>query len=167
MRSASAVGLAIRAAAEAGQLHDQFTHNFGIWREADSGGTIIFDLIFPRGARLPAANEPPLRLERTYQPAHNIGHFRYLECSQLNEQGQPVGRDHELGADSSFPSIHSCGGGPSLATEPVEALTICRTTRLTVREEYSCDSHGKLRVRISESPTGHACEYQIGQLAMS
>jgi hypothetical protein len=36
---------------------------------------------------------------------------------------------------------------------------------LTVREEYSCDSNGNLKVKISESPTGHAREYQIGQLA--
>lgn len=162
MRSASAVGLAIRAAADAGQLHDQFTHNFGIWREADSGGTIVFDLIFPRGARLPVANEPPLRLERTYQPAHNIGHFRYLECSQLNEQGQPVGEITNW-EQIQFPFDPQLWGRPDLAAEPVRHLSM--PNGLTVREEYSCDSNGKLRVRISESPTGHACEYQIGQLA--
>src|SRR6185436_290792 len=49
MRSASAVGLAIRAATGADRIHEQFNQNFGMWREADSGGTIVFDLIFPRG----------------------------------------------------------------------------------------------------------------------
>jgi molecular chaperone DnaK (HSP70) len=160
MRSASAVGLAIRAGAEADPLRDQFTHNFGIWREADSGGTIVFDLIFPRGARLPAGNEPPLRYERVYQPAHNIGHFRYLECSQLNEAGQPVGEITNW-EQIQFPFDPQLWGR-DLASEPVMPLA---NPGLTVREEYSCDSSGKLCVRISEAPTGHAREYQIGQLA--
>lgn len=161
MRSASAVGLAIRAAAEADPLRDQFTQNFGIWREADSGGTIVFDLIFPRGARLPAADEPPLRYEREYQPAHNIGHFRYLECSQLNEAGQPIGEITNW-EQIQFPFDPQLWGR-DLASEPV--LPIAMPNGLTVREEYSCDSMGTLSVRISEAPTGHAREFRIGQLA--
>jgi molecular chaperone DnaK (HSP70) len=161
MRSASAVGLAIRAAAEADPLRDQFTQNFGIWREADSGGTIVFDLIFPRGARLPAADEPPLRYEREYQPAHNIGHFRYLECSQLSEEGQPIGEITNW-EQIQFPFDPQLWGR-DLKAEPVHSIAI--PNGLTVREEYSCDSSGKLRVRISESPTGHEREYQIGHLA--
>ncbi len=84
MRSASAIGLAIRASddmAEQGADHvqEQFNRNFGLWRETDHGGTIFFDLIFPRGVQLPSSSEQPLRVERIYRPAHNIGHFRYLE----------------------------------------------------------------------------------------
>ena len=59
MRSASAVGLAIRAGAQTervgDQITDQFTENFGLWRESDDGQNITFDLIFPRGAKLPSA----------------------------------------------------------------------------------------------------------------
>ncbi len=95
MRSASAIGLAIRAAALADgtqdQVVDQFNRNFGIWRETNHGGTIFFDMIFPRGEQLHAPGEEPLRVERIYHPAHNIGHFRYLESSQLDEHGQPKG----------------------------------------------------------------------------
>jgi len=161
MRSASAVGLAIRAAAAADPLRDQFTHNFGIWREADSGGTIVFDLIFPRGVRLPAPDEPPLRYERVYQPAHNIGHFRYLECSQLNEAGQPIGEITNW-EQIQFPFDPQLWGR-DLKAEQVRPIAI--PNGLVVREEYSCDSSGKLSVKISEAPTGHAREYQIGQLA--
>jgi molecular chaperone DnaK (HSP70) len=161
MRSASAVGLAIRAAAASDPLRDQFTHNFGIWREADSGGTIVFDLIFPRGARLPAPDEPPLRYERIYQPAHNIGHFRYLECSQLSEEGQPIGEITNW-EQIQFPFDPQLWGR-DLAGEPVRSIAL--PNGLTVREEYSCDSNGKLLVRISESPTGLEREYEIGQLA--
>jgi molecular chaperone DnaK (HSP70) len=164
MRSASAVGLAIRAAAVSDRLQDQFNQNFGMWREADSGGTIVFDLIFPRGARLPSADEPPLRYERVYHPAHNIGHFRYLECSQLNEEGQPVGEITNW-EQIQFPFDPQLWGRADLAALPVEPLASAKG--LTVREEYSCDSNGNLKVKISESPTGHAREYRIGQLAMT
>ena len=68
MRSASAVGLAIRAGSGSEQLHEQFNQNFGIWREAESGRAIVFDLIFPRGMRLPEQGQLPLRLG-----AHCIG----------------------------------------------------------------------------------------------
>jgi hypothetical protein len=162
MRSASAVGLAIRAAAVSDRLQEQFNQNFGMWREADSGRTIVFDLIFPRGARLPGPGDPPLHYERVYQPAHNIGHFRYLECSQLNEEGQPVGEITNW-EQIQFPFDPQLWGRPDLAAVPVEPLANARG--LTVREEYSCDSNGNLKVKISESPTGHAREYQIGQLA--
>jgi molecular chaperone DnaK (HSP70) len=164
MRSASAVGLAIRAAAVSDRLQEQFNQNFGMWREADSGGTIVFDLIFARGVRLPAPDEPPLHYERIYQPAHNIGHFRYLECSQLNEDGQPVGEITNW-EQIQFPFDPQLWGRADLAALPVEPLRNARG--LTVREEYSCDSNGNLKVKISESPTGHAREYQIGQLAMT
>jgi hypothetical protein len=158
------VGLAIRAAAAFGPLQEKFTHNFGMWREADSGGTIVFDLIFARGVRLPAQDEPPLHYERVYQPVHNIGHFRYLECSQLSEDGQPVGEITNW-EQIQFPFDPQLWGRPDLTAEPVKALAA--PDGLTVREEYTCDASGNLRVKISESPTGHAREYQIGQLAVT
>jgi molecular chaperone DnaK (HSP70) len=162
MRSASAIGLAIRAAAASDRLSEQFNENFGMWREADHGGTIVFDLIFPRGMRLPAPGEPPLRSERVYQPAHNIGHFRYLECSQLDEHHQPTGEitnwDQIL-----FPFDSHLQGNPDLASQPVSRLS--EQKDLSIREEYTCDSSGNLRVKISAQPTGYAREFSIGQLA--
>lgn len=159
MRSASAVGLAIRAGVAAAGLRDQFTENFGIWREADAGGTIVFDLIFPRGARLPAAGEPPLRSERNYHPVHNIGHFRYLECSQLDEHGQPTGEITNWG-QILFPFDPRLQHHADLTVQPVHRLT--GQDGLSIREEYTCDAGGNLRVKISAQPTGYSREYSIG-----
>lgn len=162
MRSASAVGLAIRAASGADRLNEKFNHNFGIWREADSGRTIVFDLIFPRGVRLPEPGQPPLRLERAYQPAHNIGCFRYLECSRLDEKGQPVGEITNW-EQIQFPFDSQLWGKGALASEPVKPLA--NREGLLAREEYTCDANGNLRVRISAMPSGNAREFSIGQLA--
>jgi molecular chaperone DnaK (HSP70) len=162
MRSAGAIGLAIRAAAAADRLSDQFNQYFGMWREADSGGNIVFDLIFPRGVRLPAAGQPPLHLDRVYQPAHNIGHFRYLECSRLDERGQPIGEIANW-EQIQFPFDPALWNCTDLAAEAIRPLT--NPNGLTVREEYTCDASGNLKVKISTDPYGNAREYSIGQLA--
>jgi molecular chaperone DnaK (HSP70) len=166
MRSASAIGLAIRAAAGADsasgepsdQVQDRFNRNFGIWRETDFGGTIVFDLIFPRGARLPAPGQPPLRVERTYQPAHNIGHFRYLESSQLDEHGQPTG-DIANWDQIQFPFDPQLRQSPDLNSVPISLLA--NPNGLNIREEYTCDAAGSLRVRICAEPGGYAREFSI------
>ena len=161
MRSAAAIGLAIRAAAAADRLSDQFNQYFGMWREADFGGNIVFDLIFPRGVRLPAPDQPPLHLERVYQPAHNIGHFRYLQCSRLDNGGQPIGEIINW-KQIQFPFDPALWTRSDLAAEPVRPLPV--PNGLTVREEYTCDAGGNLRVKISTAPYGNAREYSIGQL---
>ena len=170
MRSASAIGLAIRAAVLAGDLpsqstddvQDQFNRNFGIWRETDHGGTIYFDLIFPRGVQLPAPGEEPLRMERIYTPAHNIGHFRYLESTHLDEHGQPKGEianwDQIL-----FPFDPTLQQVADLGSVPVALLD--DPGDLRIREEYTCDATGSLRVKIHAEPSGYTREYTIAQSA--
>ena len=169
MRSASAIGLAIRAATGdqasdqlPDRVSDQFNQNFGIWREADSGGTILFDLIFARGVHLPAPGEPTLHSGRVYRPAHNIGHFRYLESSQLDEQGQPTGEIANWD-QIQFPFDPELQQHPDLASVPVALLS--NPNGLMIREEYTCDSNGNLRVKISTEPTGFTREFSIAQSA--
>ena len=161
MRSASAVGLAIRAAAGAERLHEQFNQNFGIWREADSGGAIVFDLIFPRGMQLPDAGQPALRIERTYQPVHNIGHFRYLECSHLDDRGQPVGEITNW-EQIQFPFDPRLEKSPDLSAVPVQPMI--PANGMLAREVYTCDANGNICVAISSQPAGGMREYLIAHL---
>ncbi len=159
MRSASAIGLAIRADAQADRLYEQFTQNFGLWRETDGGGNIAFDLIFPRGAKLPAPGEPLLCRKYTYHPVHNIGYFRYLECSHLNPQGQPTGEITNWD-EIRFPFDPGLQRQANLETHPVSRFAAPRD--LLVQETYTCDSSGNLRVAISTESTGFIREYRIG-----
>jgi hypothetical protein len=92
MRSATAIGLAIGADARSGyRLRDRFTRHFGVWREAEHGRKVAFDVLFPRGLGLPAPGAPAHRVLRSYAPAHNVGCFRYVEASHLDADGEPVG----------------------------------------------------------------------------
>lgn len=159
MRSATAIGLAIRAdGGEGFALRDQFTHNFGVWREADGGNNAIFDVIFPRGIRLPRRGEGPLRMVRTYRPVHNIGHFRYLECAYLDAQHQPQGEisnwdEIRVAFD---PDLRGAG---QLAERLVGRFSPPRD--LLIEEEYTCDSNGNVRVKIFDKSSDYAQEYRL------
>lgn len=160
MRSATAIGLAISGDVHSGfRLRDRLTQNFGVWREADQGREVAFDLLLPGGTELPGPGEPPFRIVRRYQPEHNIGHFRYVECSRLNAHGQPSG-DITVWDDILFPF------DPALkAAADLPAIPITRNHENSgnwIEEEYACDAGGNIRVTISNRTAGYRWEYRLG-----
>ena len=163
MRSATAIGLAISADAGAAYvLRDRFARHFGVWREADHGREVTFDVLFPRGLLLPRGGEPPLVAVRTYRPAHNIGHFRYAEAAHIGENGQPSG-DVTIWDDIQFPFE------PSL--RDVADLTMVNVRRREeageVEEEYSCDANGLVTVTIRDRTAAYHRDYTLGHWSAS
>lgn len=163
-RSSTAIGLGVQADALKGYvLRDRFTRYFGVYREADSGREITFDPLFSKGAPLPAAGEEPLKIERSYQPVHNVGKFRYLECSHLTEDGKPAG-DITLWDEIVFPFDPSLRGQDLGATHISWSQAACAQV---VQETYTCDSSGKLAVRIANLSSEYADDFRIGRWAAS
>jgi molecular chaperone DnaK (HSP70) len=161
MRSATAIGLAIRAdGREERPIRDQFTKNFGVWREADNGQNVVFDVIFPRGAKLPSRGKEPLRTVRSYHPAHNIGYFRYLECARLTADNQPEG---EI---TNWDEIR-VAFDPKLrdSTDLIEQQVrrFAPFQDVLIEEEYSCDANGDVEVRICDKATRQGSEYRLGR----
>ncbi len=111
--------------------------------------------------RLPEADEPVLRVERVYRPAHNIGHFRYLECSKLDESGQPTGEITSW-EQVLFPFDSQLWAREDISSVPVEGMNAGEG--VLAREEYTCDANGDLRVKISALPSGKSREFEIGRL---
>ena len=161
MRSATAIGLAIRAEGhEKRPLRDQFTTNFGVWREADDGRNVVFDVIFPRGVKLPSRGEEPLRIVRCYHPAHNIGHFRYLECAQLGFNNQPQGEISNWDEIRvAFDPKLRCF--TDLADLPVSRYVPAQD--LWMEEEYTCNANGEVTVKIRDTMTDQSNEYRLGR----
>ncbi len=160
MRSATAIGLAIRAAGhEECVVHEQFTQNFGVWREADAGRNVVFDVMFPRGSKLPAKGQEPLRIVRTYRPVHNVGHFRYLECSHVDLANQPHGEISNWD-EIRVPFDPALRGATELPLHPERCFAPGEGP--LVEEEYSCDSSGQLKVRISDKSADYVQEYRLG-----
>jgi molecular chaperone DnaK len=159
-RSATAIGLAIQADSQAGYvLRDRFTRYFGVWREADEGRTVVFDPLFPKGTPLPARGEPALEISRAYCPVHNVGVFRYLECSHLDDGAQPAG-DITVWDEIRFPFDPSLSDVDDI---PVRHLDLVRHE--TIEERYACDPGGAVTVTIRNDTAGYSREYRLGRWA--
>ncbi len=162
-RAATAIGLAIQASSHApALLRERFTRFFGVWREAEEGRVIVFDPLFEQGLELPAPGAPPLTRTRRYLPAHNIGHFRYLECSHRATSGEPAG-DITPWDEIRFPFDPRLASVADLRNIPVERST--EASRQLIEESYSVDSGGSVTVVISNLTAGYRREYRLGQWA--
>ncbi len=162
-RSATAIGLAIQADAQAGyRLREKFTRYFGVWREAEGGQVVVFDPLFPKGTLLPEPGAPPLESSRGYHPAHNVGHFRYLECSHLTDDGRPAG-DITLWDDIRFPFDPALRSDDAVSSAPV--VHVDPGALQQAEERYSCDSSGAVMVTITSLGDGYARQYRLGRWA--
>jgi len=160
-RSATAIGLAIQADASAGYtLREMFTRNFGVWREGDAGRRMIFDPIFPRKTALPSAGEPPLSVRRSYQPVHNVGDFRYLEASRVEENGEPSG-DITVWDQIQFPFDPDLADTRALETFPVSRSGTALPQE--IEEQYACDAAGVVTVTIRNLTADYVREYRLGR----
>jgi molecular chaperone DnaK (HSP70) len=164
-RAATAIGLAIQSDATQGYvLRDKFTRHFGVWREAEAGRRIVFDPLFTKGTTLPGPSDPPLLNLRRYYPVHNIGHFRYLECTHLTDDGRPAG-DITIWDDIRFPFDTSLRDNAALDQVTVGYLT--NGHRCEAEESYACDHSGAVTVTIANLPEGYNRSYRLGRWATS
>ena len=160
--AATAIGLAIAADTEAGyKLRERFTRDFGVWRERDDGRTIAFDVLFEKDTPLPAKGEPPLARVRRYAPTHNIGDFRYLECSRVDQAGQPQG-DIAPWDEIVFPFDPALQSGDGLPNGLKDmAITRGHSYGNIVEEVYSCDANGIIEVEIADTTNGFSRRYRL------
>jgi molecular chaperone DnaK (HSP70) len=156
---AIAIGLAIACDESSGfALVDRFSRTFGVFREAHDGTEITFDPIFTRDVVLPTSGDRPVEFRRRYRAAHNVGHFRFLECSAMDADGRPRGH-MVLSGDVLFP-FEPRLGDHDLADVTVERLGA--RTGPTIEEEYRLDEHGIVAVTIRHLEGGFERVFQLG-----
>lgn len=157
--AATAIGLAIVADQEDGySLRERFTRYFGVWREAENGSRIILDPIFEKGTQLPTPGEPPLQQTRSYFPVHNIGHYRYIECGGITDDGQPGG-DLMPWDDILFPLDPRLQDQGRL--ESFEVKRMVDSQPQAVEEIYTCDETGTIRVTLRNVSAGYERSYRL------
>ncbi len=157
--ASTAIGLAIAADGALGfSLADRFSRCFGVFRERDGGRALAFDPIF-----LPETVQPrehaAVMVSRRYRAAHNLGHFRFVECSRVDDAGDPVGDVMPFG-DVRFPFDPSLRGRADLEHVPVER----RDDGPEVEERYLIDPAGLVEVQIEDTRTGFARSFRLGRV---
>lgn len=160
-RSATAIGLAIQAdRPDTYHLSDQLSRFFGVWREADQGTRIIFDPLFTKGTRLPAAGDPPLSITRQYSPVHNIGHFRFLECTHRSHYGDPTG-EVAVWDEIRFAFDPRLAEVDDLKAKPV--FVSSEAAGQNISELYTCDANGSITVTIENCTSSYSRTFRLGR----
>jgi molecular chaperone DnaK (HSP70) len=150
--ASTAIGLAIAGDRTAGyELRERFTRHFGVWREAEAGRSVAFDVLFPKDTLLPGNGHGSLSCSRRYYPSHNVGWFRYLECSRISEGGQPAG-DITPWDEIHFPFDPVLQNGTNL-----REIAVARSVPQgqEIEERYTCDGNGIINVDIINHTTGY------------
>jgi len=145
--AACAIGLAIAADADSEyQLHDRFSRHLGVFREASAGHDIAFDVILDKETSLPGTFDAT----RIYRAAHNVGHFRFVECSDVGHDGTPRG-DITPYADVLFPFDRKLQHNRA----DLLGATIERMSEgPLIEERYHVDAHGAVSVRLRDVESG-------------
>ncbi|HSB73629.1 MAG TPA: Hsp70 family protein [Candidatus Methylomirabilis sp.] len=157
--AATAIGLAIAADQGGGYaLTERFSRHFGVWREGESGEQVVFDPIFRKQTPLPQPGQPALQARREYHPVHNVGRFRFLECSSLGDRTEPAG-DILSWKEVVFPFA------PDLTqAAPLEKIRVERNPEVSsyaIEEVYRCDAAGMIEVAITNLTTGYTRTYRV------
>ena len=130
-------------------LKESLTRYFGLWREGDDGEALIFDPIFQKDQTLPAKGEQPIIYNRQYSPSHNIGIFRFQECSRIQD-GKPMGMV-TVWKKIQFPF------DPSLNGKDLSNVTVNRWEKpadFNVKEIYSLSYKGEISVQLINEHNG-------------
>ena len=158
--AATAIGLAVFLDKESGfALSERFSRNFGVFREAEAGAGVVFDPIVCKDVSLPAEGQSPLVVKRRYRAAHNIGHFRFVECSRL-VNGRPDG-DVTPYDPVLFPFDPALYDRDDLGRQPVGRWT----DGPDVEERYVIAPSGAVEVTLTTRPAGFERTFRLERCA--
>ena len=151
--ASTAIGLAIAADPDSGfRLFDRLTRGVGVFREADAGGSIVFDLVVSGATRLPDSGGE-LVITRCYRAAHDLGRFRFVEVSGVDEQGAPTG-DIAPFAAVDMPFDTALRDGRDLADHEPRR----RNGGPLVEERYAIDANRVVTITITDLVSGFTVE---------
>jgi molecular chaperone DnaK len=153
--AATAMGLAVWLDREGGYaLEDRLSRHFGVFREGGEGRDVVFDTIFEKGTPLPAPGAPAVVVARRYRAAHDVGHFRFLECSRLTD-GRPDGDVTPW--DEAFFPFESGLRAADLGSAPIRR----REGGPEIAETYALGSEGAVTVTVTDATDGFARTFRL------
>ena len=156
--ASTAIGLAISAdPARRAQLGEAVTRNLGVWREY--GTNKIFDTLIEKSRRL-KPQSGALQVKRTYNPIHNLGHLRFIECSSLGQSGEPSGDITDI-KEIFFPYDPQLKDEEELSHMPVISRPDLASQEVT--ETYFYDCRGIITVEVENLSARYKKTYILSQ----
>ena len=107
-------------------------------------------------------DEPPLYAVRRYRPAHNLGHYRFVECGKLRE-GRPDGNLAPWD-EIRFPFDPALRDRGDLSAVDVQRMD---GPGPEIEERYRCTSAGTFEVTLAVLDDGFERTYRIARPAAS
>ncbi len=161
--AATAVGLAIAADPEADLfVSEAVTRHFGVWREAEQGREKYFDAIFRKDTA--SSETAELTVQRSYHPVHRVGHLRFVECSNLTDDGQPTG-DLTPWGEFLFPYDPSLADSAELGSRTGERSA--RLADIEILETYRYSRDGSISLEIENRTHGYHRSFVFSQPGVS
>ena len=155
--ASTAIGLSIAGDPKANiQVRESVSRHFGIWRERDKDK--VFDPIFFKDRQVDS-DTGRLGVTRTYNPVHNIGLLRYLECSSLGKAEEPEG-DIALWQDVYFPYDPKLRDRKDLPKISIERHPGVSSQEVT--ETYEYNEQGIIQVEIENKTSGYKRLFTLG-----
>jgi molecular chaperone DnaK (HSP70) len=155
--ASTAIGLSIAGDPNANiKVRESVSRHFGIWRER--GKDKIFDPIFLKDRQVDS-DTGRVRVTRTYQPVHNIGVLRYLECSSLGKAEEPEG-DIALWQDVYFPYDPKLRDKKDLPKLSIDKHAGVSSEEVT--EAYEYNEEGIIQVEIENKTSGYKRLFTLG-----
>ncbi len=150
--ASTAIGLAIAADPDAGYtLSERLSRGVGVFRERHSGDQVSFDALLGPDLRISTTDTVAVR--RTYRGAHNIGWFRFVEYTAIDDEGVPRGEmlpSGEVVMPFTPPLQQRVAAG-----EDIGRVDVVRMAEgPDVEELYTVDPHGIVTVEIRDCDTG-------------
>lgn len=159
--ASTAIGLAIAADPEAPYLlTERLARGLGVFREMDGGEMVSFDVVLPHDMLLRADSHGLTTVTRTYKAAHNVGVFRFAECTSVDEQGVPRSDVSPLDTIY-FPFDEQLR---DLSPEELSQVYVERREMgPMIQERYTVDAHGIVWVTISDIGAGYERTYSLAK----
>ncbi|MBU2574642.1 MAG: Hsp70 family protein [Elusimicrobia bacterium] len=148
----SALGACIYSFGKNIKLFERFTRHFGIIRLVNDRE--VFDPIFPKGTELIDKTRGINMVVKDYDPRFNIGHLKFIECSEIGNDKAPAGTVNLI-QDIKFPY------DAEVKDPENERIIMKNLGAVTIREEYGCDACGIISAKITRFPDGFTMGYNI------
>jgi hypothetical protein len=88
---------------------------------------------------------------------HNLGRYRFVECSALDARGVPLG-EMKAFDDVLFPFDRELRANNDLAAVPVRRLG---SEGPLIEEKYAVTAHGIVEVTITDLESGYGLEFKV------